>query len=208
MLVAVLLTVGLIVWATTGGDGGSSAGTKQPSPGDQAPPAAARPSESASAASASAESSPAPTVTVTVTATPTVTVTKTKKPELRGQPCRKGSIRVAARTDKKAYGKEAKPVFTIRVVPKKRCWIDPDRLELVVTSGTDQIWSSHDCAGRDHLPRRIGPKHPYKARTTWQRVRSNPAKCGELTEPARPGWYVLAATLGDKESGEAVFRLK
>ncbi len=117
-------------------------------------------------------------------------------------------MRIVADTGKKAYGPKAKPVLEVRVTSKERCVLDPDKLELVVRSGTEQVWSSLDCPGLDRWPRRVEPGYPYRAETPWSRERSNPAKCGADTKNAKPGWYVFLARLGGHHSGEVAFRLK
>lgn len=194
------LTAGLVAWAVVSDGGGSAATAGKPRSGPE-PAAAPQNSERASPR-------PTPTVTVTVTASPKSTVTVTATPKQLGKPCRKVGARLAVRARKNAYGPGAEPELTIRVKPRKRCLLDPDKLHLVITSGTDRIWSSQDCSGKDRWPRRITPRRPYTEAATWQRVRSNPAKCGEETSSAKAGWYAATAKLGDKESEEAVFRLE
>lgn len=200
VLVALLVTVGLAAWVLSSGGGEDTTSAQRPSPGKQ--PAAAQ-----TPGSGSGEGSPKHAATVTVSATPTATVTVTAAPTYPDTSCRKHPVRLVVRTAKNAYGEGEEPRLAVRVTPGGRCALDPDKLELVVKSGTERIWSSQDCAGRDRWPQRIAPQHPYRTTVTWERDHSNPATCGEQPQPVGPGWYTVVATLGQHESGETAFRL-
>lgn len=145
---------------------------------------------------------------MTVTAIPEATVTVTATPRSLGKPCRKTAARLTVRTSKNAYGDGARPTFTVRVKPKKRCLLDPDKLGLVVTSGKDRIWSSRDCGEADRRTSHVATGTPYTLTTAWKRVRSNPATCGKTPATAPDGWYAVTAELGTNSSDEAVFHLE
>lgn len=199
VVVLMCVVMGLTTWAFARGDGGSAATGEQPPP-DPKPAAAPQPSTE--------PPKPRPTVTVTVTSTPKATATVTATPKRMGKPCSKVGATLVVRTDDNAYAGDKKPEFTVRIKPKKRCLLDTDKLQFVVKSGTDRIWSTRDCPGADHWPRRITPRNPYVSDLAWDRERSNPAKCGQKTGAAKAGWYVVTAKLGDRASNEATFRLK
>lgn len=111
-----------------------------------------------------------------------------------------------------AYAGDHRPRFAVLVTSGRGCVVDlgPKRLRLTITSGTDRIWSSADCAraGRD-TTRKVSPHRPYRKVVTWHRTRSDPDQCGDGGTPAtaRPGWYVAVATLGKVHSRKVVFRL-
>lgn len=201
--VALLLTVGVTAWALTAGGGDTSTRGQAPSP-DRDPAAAGSPSDRPGAQSPGSQ----PAATVTVSARPTATTTVTAQPTYSGPPCRDVGVRLAAHTRTKAYGEDEQPEVTVRVTPQRRCVLDPDKLTLVISSGTEQVWSSRDCPGPDRWPQRIAPQHPYRTTITWKREHSNPATCGEGASRAGPGWYAVAVTLGGQRSGETAFRLK
>lgn len=204
MLFALATTVGATAWMFAAGSppggGGSGVSAGKPPPEGQ-PAAVAQPSPHHSDVSPT----PGPTVTVTVTATPR---TAAPAPAYAGRPCRQVGVRLHAGTNRNAYGDGDRPEFTVRVEPKRRCVLDPDRLDFVVTSGTDRIWSAQDCPAGSRPVWTVGPRHPYTATVTWKRMRSNPATCGGKAPKAASGWYTLEATLGDERSNQAVFRLR
>lgn len=168
-----VVAVGLIAWACTA-IGRGDEGKESQAPGDKTP---ATQRKSAGGGSQSPEASPSSAATVTVTATPTVTVTKHAEPE--GNACRERDVHLAVHTPTKNYAPDKKPKFTVRVRSGKPCWLDPDEVEVVVKSGSDRIWSSADCPGKDAWLRKIGPHHPGTAKATWSRVRTDPATCAD-----------------------------
>lgn len=198
-----MATVGITAWAfaarSAPGGGAAGAGAEPARarpPAATAPPAGERTDRSPS---------PRPTVTTTVTATPNPAPSGSAR--YAGKPCRDVGLRLRTSANKKAYGPGDKPKLTVRVRPKDRCVLDPDGVDLVLTSGSEDVWSARDCSP-DRPTWTAGPGHPFTITMTWQRVQSNPARCGKKGPAAGSGWYTAEATLGDERSNEAVFRLK
>lgn len=207
MLAGLIATLGITAWAFAArsppgdpGDGAAGAGAdaaRAGPPAATAPPAGDRTGRSPS---------PRPTVTATVTATPQPTPSGSA--HYAGKPCRDVGVRLGTSANKKAYGPGDKPKLTVRVEPKQRCVLDPDNVDLVLTSGPEEIWSARDCSPGDRPTWTAGPDHPFTITVRWQRVQSNPARCGKKGPAVGSGWYTAEATLGNERSNEAVLRLK
>lgn len=149
-------------------------GTPSPS-GSVSPSGSASPSPSATGPSEFASPSPSP---------------KKLGP---GDPCNPDDVVVTADLGHQTYSGGEQPRFTVTAVNtgQRTCSYDvgPKALELRVTSGSDRIWSSADCAGVSdarHLKRGV----PYTRTITWNRVRSN-SKCKHTDQKAKPGTYVV-----------------
>ncbi|MQA87312.1 MAG: hypothetical protein GEV03_22455 [Streptosporangiales bacterium] len=115
------------------------------------------------------------------------------------------------KADRETYDKGQRPKFRVRITSGRKCTVDlgPKNLALTVTSGSDRIWSSADCARADgDTTRKISPHAPYETEVTWRRIRSHPDDCGGgERQSARPGWYVVVAELGDSASKRDVFQI-
>src|SRR5665648_246700 len=107
----------------------------------------------------------------------------------------------------------AQPVFTVVITntSDSSCAVDAGEAsrELLVTSGSDRIWSSLDCVAADAAERVLllpagGSDDPVSV--TWPRIRSN-ATCGEGLPALRPGTYHVVAKLVGAASEPAVFDL-
>ncbi|WP_267594056.1 hypothetical protein [Carbonactinospora thermoautotrophica] len=138
------------------------------------------------------------------------TPTLSPDPEL----CRPGDIKVTVQTDKRQYAPGVNPFFTLTVenVGQSACrlWVGGDTTELVVTSGTDRIWSSEDCrqGGQAELER-FEPGVPVTLRhVIWQRVRSKPGCPTGSPQLARPGTYVVTGSVRGLQPARAVFELR
>lgn len=225
VVAALLCAVGLIAWscAAPGDSGRREVGTGQPA----ALPRSAPPSAHTTA-------SPDQGATVTVTAAPEPPSSRSPslssrspsaslasapggpaKDARKRRACRRGDLRVALWADSEAYRTGERPSFTLRVTAGRRCKADlgPKNLRIVITSGSDRIWSSADCEQRRSTKREVSPHRPYRTVVTWRRLRSAPGDCGEARERtrARPGWYVAVAELGSRNgqlrSKKAAFQL-
>jgi hypothetical protein len=93
------------------------------------------------------------------------------------------------------------PAFTITLthVGRKPCLVDASTAvqELVITSGTDRIWSSADCPAppQDLL---MAPGDVWPVTVTWNRERSGPG-CAEGLPPTQPGTYSAVVTSTEAE---------
>lgn len=75
---------------------------------------------------------------------------------------------------------------------------------LTVTSGTDRIWSTADCAKWVPTKKQtLKPQGNYEFDITWELVRSK-AKCKTGTAPVKAGTYVAKASLSSAEDARLV----
>lgn len=194
----VLGIVALLAWACSGSGGDDD---KQ-----QVAERSARPS-----------ASPVATVTVTVTPTPSpsastgtpspsgsasrsvsgsATPSASPSPAKLGpdDPCDAGDVVVTADLGGETYHSGQQPTFTYTVVNtgKRTCTYDvgPKSLELRITSGSDRIWSSGDCAKGVADTEKLKRGVPYTRTVTWNRTRSTPS-CHRTHQKALPGTYVV-----------------
>ncbi len=128
--------------------------------------------------------------------------------------CRPGDVKITVRTDKREYPPGVNPYVTLTVenVGQSACRIrvGGDTTELVVTSGTDRVWSSEDCRERGQAElERFEPGVPVTLRhVIWRRVRSRPGCPTGSSQLARPGTYVVTGSVRGLQSAKAVFELR
>lgn len=126
--------------------------------------------------------------------------------------CPAGVIRVEAGTDSPVYAAGTSPLLTLSVTNtgSEPCDINvgTSRMEFLVTSGSDRIFSSVDCQepGED-LWKAFEPGATESAVLPWDRVRSAPG-CAPVPGNPAPGTYVFTAALGALTSEKAVFQLE
>jgi hypothetical protein len=171
---------------------------------------------------------PTPTPTVTETATAVATATGTAPavaaaagarpvpttPAAAAQPadCASEVVEVTVRSDARRYAPKVNPKLYITVVNRGQaaCRFDvgSKALTLVVSSGTDRIWSSDDCQGTGRSDvRLLQPGKPFAAAAEWGRLRSAPG-CPKGQPAAKPGTYLLSGSAGGLDSQRrAVFLL-
>ena len=81
-------------------------------------------------------------------------------------------------------------------------------VELLVTSGSDRIFSSDDCRpGGDPAVRTLAPGAVDEQAVTWDGRRSRPGCAGEK-EQAQPGTYRVGGRLGDVRVEGDTFRIQ
>lgn len=172
-----------------------------------------------SAPSAAPSASPAPAGATTAGAEP-----EGAEPQQTGAPdgagkgeperneCPAGVVRVEAGTDSPVYAAGTSPLLTLSVTNtgSEPCDINvgTNRMEFLVTSGSDRIFSSVDCQepGKD-LWKAFEPGATESAVLPWDRVRSAPG-CAPVPGNPAPGTYVFTASLGALTSEQAVFQLE
>lgn len=224
---ALLLLVAFLAWACGGpGEAPPGASGRQvaapsdvdpvpsPSPLALAAPGAsrqpsARPSEGAAATSPAGTTARAPAA---------ASAGEGAERGDRSGSCRAGDLRLRLTADAESYPPGERPTFEVLVTSGRPCVVDLGRrsLRVVVTSGSDRIWSSADCARDEDRMRRVSPHLPREETFAWQRVRSGPGRCREREAAARSGWYVAVAELGGAGGGatggvtsqKVVFRLR
>jgi hypothetical protein len=164
----------------------------------------------AAATSPSVTPTPTPTETETKSAKPKPSET-TKSPAALEPACDDNAIAVTVTTDSDTYPPGRDPSFTLGVknVSKKTCSRDVGQaaLELQVTSGGDQVWSSDDCSpGGSNDRTNLAPGHQYVQSVAWSRQESS-AGCPASPKAAPAGDYQVLARNLDKFSEPASFTL-
>ena len=125
--------------------------------------------------------------------------------------CARKAIEVSVTTDQKEYPDGVEPVFTLVVenVGDVTCRRDVGQraLELTVTSGDVQVWSSDDCnPGGPSAVRVFGPTDRFVLSVSWSRQLSEPG-CPTGEPLADPGQYEVVARNLDVSSEPVSFTL-
>ncbi len=129
--------------------------------------------------------------------------------------CEAADLQLALTSDATSYAAGATPTFTVTITKAagSSCTVDAGNaaVEVLVTSGSDRIWSSLDCAveGAEGAERMLllAEGAQEAASVPWARVRSDATCSSGLPEP-RPGTYHAKATLVGAESNDLVFTLE
>lgn len=127
--------------------------------------------------------------------------------------CGEGSLSIALTADQRTYAAGANPVFTVTLTNTSdaSCVVDAGEAsrEILITSGSDRIWSSLDCPATENAKRTLllpaGGRD--ESAVTWTRIRSAEGCADGLPAP-RAGTYTAVAKLADVSSTAAVFELK
>ena len=149
-----------------------------------------------------------------VSETPAAEDTEPTEPPPVTQPCEAADLQLALTSDATTYAAGATPTFTVAItnVSGSSCTVDAGTavLEVLVTSGSDRIWSSLDCAvqGSEGAERMLllSDGAQEAAAVPWSRSRSNATCDAGLPEP-RTGTYHAMAKLAGAQSGDLVFTL-
>lgn len=132
-----------------------------------------------------------------VTATPSVTPTPTPSGPL---PCATANLKLTmAGYQKLAQGARQPFAVTAKNVGSVPCVLNltATNFSLTVTSGSDRIWSTADCA--KWVPAKkltLKSQASYQFTITWRLVRSTPT-CKTGTSSVKPGTYVGTAVFSD-----------
>lgn len=128
--------------------------------------------------------------------------------------CDPANLALTLAADGTSYAAGALPTFTVTLSNEGTapCLIDVGEAqrELVITSGSDRIWSSRDCAAPEAQVREIllSPGTPdVDGALQWARVRSAQG-CPADQAAAQPGTYSAALTLGSLAPEPVVFVLE
>lgn len=127
--------------------------------------------------------------------------------------CTGADLTLVVTADAASYAAGANPTFNVRITNTgdSSCTVDAGEAtrELLVTSGSDRIWSSLDCVAAD-APERVlllpAGASDEPVSVAWPRVRSN-EQCGDGLPAPRPGTYHVVAKLVGAESQPATFTL-
>lgn len=142
-----------------------------------------------------------------------VTAPETEQPDEGARTCTGADLTLVVTADAATYAAGANPTFTVRITntSDSSCTVDAGDAsrELLVTSGSDRIWSSLDCVAAD-APERVlllpAGQSDDPVAVPWPRVRSNET-CGEGLPAPRAGTYHVVAKLVGAESQPATFSL-
>ncbi|MEV7973474.1 hypothetical protein [Cellulomonas sp. NPDC089187] len=124
--------------------------------------------------------------------------------------CDPASLTVELSADAATYPEGAQPVFTATMTNAGAtpCLLDAgdDQRQIVVTSGSDRIWASTDCATGDPLQLLLAPEQADQRQTQWDRSRSDEA-CSAGLPATQPGTYQAVLTLNGVSTDPVVFTL-
>lgn len=198
----VIAVVAVLAWACSGSGGNNS---------QQAAEQSASPSTGSGGPVAPLAQTGTPSVTPSASPSGSASPSASAKPSKKrhaGDRCEPGDVVVTSDLGGSSYAVGERPEFRFTVVNtgKLTCSYDIGGLELRITSGSDRIWSSTDCAsGAAHKKLKRGV--PYTRTVTWNRTRSS-SKCHETHEQARPGTYVVRLRGNHVKAKSQVFHLR
>jgi hypothetical protein len=126
-------------------------------------------------------------------------------------PCAPGSLQLTMTADATTYPDQALPTFTLRLTNtgSAACLVDAGEAQrqILVTSGSDRIWASTDCAAPDPLQLLLAPEQTDERQVQWDRVRSVEG-CATGQAEALPGTYQAVLTLAGVSTEPVVFGLE
>ncbi|MBB2924761.1 hypothetical protein [Cellulomonas cellasea] len=147
-------------------------------------------------------------------AAPATDVTEPTEDEDAGpKACDPADLGLTFTADGTSYAADALPTLTFALSNEGEapCLIDVGEAqrEILITSGTDRIWSSRDCPAADGQAREIllPPGTPDTTQVQWPRVRSAEG-CPADQPSAQPGTYSATLTLGPLAPAPVVFVLE
>ncbi|HWS58031.1 MAG TPA: hypothetical protein VN257_05785 [Actinotalea sp.] len=125
--------------------------------------------------------------------------------------CAAADLAVTLTADGRSYPAGTAPTFALAVTNNgsSSCTLDGGEAnrEVLVTSGSDRIWSSLDClADPVEQLQLLESGGRFEATVAWPRVRSAQGCPADLAEP-RPGTYTAVATVLGASSAAAVVEL-
>lgn len=199
VILLLIVLIALVVWgirAVVGAVGEDvQAATPPPTtPATSAPPATATATGTQSASASESESEEA---------------TQTESPS--ASDCSAESLKVLATSSARsaAPGSAIKVGMTIENAGEENCVVDAGsgNLELVITSGNDQVWSSDDCQGpAENRPTEVEPGAKLSSEVNWNAVRSSEG-CPTDVSALKPGTYQLRGKVGSITSEPLTIQL-
>jgi hypothetical protein len=146
-------------------------------------------------------------------ATPSPTSTATSSLPGGIGTCDPGALSLGIAATAQSYSPGVSPGFSVTITNTgtEPCLVDAGdtHREIVVTSGSDRIWSTKDCAPQDADDRTLllTPGSSDTQQVAWNLVRSVPGCSGGLPDPAA-GTYAAAFSVGGAGPVEVSFVLK
>jgi hypothetical protein len=124
--------------------------------------------------------------------------------------CDPAALTVELAADAATYPEGAQPVFTVRLTNsgEAACLVDAGdaQRQVLITSGSDRIWASTDCAAGEPLQLLLGPGQVDERQVQWDRVRSVEG-CAAGQSSALSGTYQAVLTLAGVSTEPVVFGL-
>ncbi len=130
-----------------------------------------------------------------------------------GKACAPANVKVEAVTDKESYTAAELPQISMKVtnIGAAACTINlgSTQQELIITSGSEQIWDSKDCqTGAVDKTVTLAPNKPLSTPAIpWNRTRSSKTTCASTTLPqvtAGGASYHLGVKIGSIASKDTV----
>ncbi len=126
--------------------------------------------------------------------------------------CAPGQLALAITPGAETFPGDVEPTFTVSITNAgdEPCLVDADERsrEVVVTSGSDRVWSSRDCqpAEAEPLTLLLAGGQVDERPFTWPRVRSAEGCPDDLPDPGE-GTYSATFSVGGATAPAAVFGL-
>ena len=150
---------------------------------------------------------PVPTPTPTPSASAAVDLTTARE-------CGLADLTILVAPSPRDFPAGSIPLFNVTITHTgfTDCVLDTaaEDAQLLVTSGSDRIWSNLDCPGGDLFAPNLELLSPDDTRSltaTWPRIRSDEQCSTTLPAPGAPGTYRAVLTLQGVEAEVAVFTL-
>lgn len=125
--------------------------------------------------------------------------------------CEPGAVGLEMTADATTYAAGALPTFTIRITNtgEATCLLDAGdaQRQVLITSGSDRIWASTDCAMGETLQLLLAPGQVDERQVQWDRSRSVEG-CAPDQPAAQPGTYQAVLALGGVSTEPVVFGLE
>lgn len=124
-------------------------------------------------------------------------------------PCVDQDVAVTPTVERAVGGRSVRIALELRTIEDEACtWrVSPESLQLKITSGSDEIWSSRQCPHsvrtRDVVVRSAVTS---KVAVRWSGRRSD-EECSRYTDWALPGWYHVTAAALAGEPSDVQFEL-
>ncbi|GIG37471.1 hypothetical protein [Cellulomonas pakistanensis] len=125
--------------------------------------------------------------------------------------CEPAAVGVQLAADATTYPAAALPTFTVTITNTGdvACLLDAGEAQrqVLVTSGSDRIWASTDCASGEALQLLLAPGQADERPVQWDRNRSVEG-CAPDQPAAQPGTYQAVLTLAGTSTEPVVFGLE
>lgn len=125
--------------------------------------------------------------------------------------CEPGAIGLELTADATTYPAGSLPTFTLRLTNtgEATCLLDAGdaQRQVLITSGSDRIWASTDCATGETLQLLLAPGQVDERQVQWDRNRSVEG-CAPDQPAAQPGTYQAVLALGGVSTQPVVFGLE